>query len=488
MWHLNTDIKKLYAISIIIILLGAFLVVGFPEYYILALPLLLLIIGLFLVSVENVYFLVAFCTPISIKLMIGSSGINIPNEPLMLVFLLLSIIKVAKDFGTIRSILKHQITILILINLSWIFITSVTSTLPIISFKFLLARIWTVAFGFFWGTIIFRKPKNIKSFFTAFGLGLCIVIIYTTINHAATGFSQEKSMLVMHPLMDDHTVYSAVCSIVFIYALVLLTFKNGGLVYWYKMLIFLFLALCTVGIILSYSRAAVLSLIFALGFNLLLKGKVKFKSVLIALFLFLTLALTFSNQIYQSIKYNKAVSGKNLATDIRSVSNVKTDVSNVERINRWESGYRMFLEKPFFGYGPGTYMFEYSPYQRAHEMTIISTTHGTMGEIHSEYFGPLVESGVIGLLIIIGLFLTYISTLMRIYYHPQSREIKMLALAILLAMLSYFFHGLMNNFLDQDKIAVIFWAMMGMAVALDFCNKALLEETKDTNYTRMLSV
>jgi hypothetical protein len=46
----------------------------------------------------------------------------------------------------------------------------------------------------------------------------------------------------------------------------------------------------------------------------------------------------------------------------------------------------------------------------------------------------------------------------------------------------------MNNFLDQDKIAVIFWAMMGMAVALDFCNKALLEETKDTNYTRMLSV
>jgi O-antigen ligase len=475
MWRLNTDIKKLYTASIISILLGAFLILGFPEYYILTLPLFILLIGLFLVSIENVYYLVAFCTPISIKLMVGSSGINIPDEPLMLVFLLLFLVKLFRNFDSFRPILKHPITVLILINLAWLFITSVTSVLPIVSFKFLLARIWTVVFGFFWGSLIFKQTKNIKSFFTAFGLGLCLVIIYTTINHAATGFSQERSMLVMHPLMDDHTVYSAVCSIIFIYALVLLTFKNGGVTYLGKALAFLFACFCSVGIALSYSRAAVLSLIFAFGLYLLLKLKIQFKTLLIALFVTLALAITFADQIYQNVKYNKAVSGKNLATDIRSISNVRTDESNVERINRWESGYRMFLEKPFFGYGPGTYMFEYSPYQRAHEMTSISTTHGTMGAMHSVYFGPLVVCGVIGLLIIVALFLTYISTLMRIYYNPSSREIKMLSLAILLAMSSYFFHGLLNNFLDQDKIAVIFWAMMGMAVGMDFYNRSYRE-------------
>ncbi len=466
----NADIKKLYGGSTIAILLGAFLAFGSPEYYVLAFPLVILVIALFLASIENVYHLVAFCTPISIKYMVGDSGINIPDEPLMLVFLLLFLVKLFKDFSSIRSILKHPITILILINLAWILITSITSTMPVVSFKFLLARLWTVVFGFFWGALIFRKPKNIKTFFTAFGLGLCLVIIYTTINHYAVGFSQAKSMLVMHPLMDDHTVYSAVCSIVFIYALVVLTFKNNKLSFIYKALLFTFISLCTVGIALSYSRAAILSLLFVLGFSFLLKWRVKFKTVLISVFLMLALTLTFGQQIYQKIKFNNAVSGKNIATDIRSISNVRTDESNVERINRWESGYRMFLEKPFFGFGPGTYMFTYSPYQRAHEMTSISTTHGTMGSMHSEYFGPLVESGVIGLLIIVALFLTYIFVLMRIYYQPATREIKMLALAILLAMLSYFFHGLLNNFLDQDKIAVIFWAMIGMAVALDLEN------------------
>lgn len=470
MWGLNADIKKLYAFSVSLILLSGFLVFGQSEAFIIAIPLVILLIGLFLVSIENVFFLVAFCTPFSIKYMIGSSGINLPDEPLMIAFLLLFIVKLFKDFDAIRPILKHPLTIIILINLTWLLVTSITSTLPIVSFKFLFARIWTVVFGFFWGALIFQNLKNIKRFFIAFGLGLCITIIYTTINHSATGFSQVRSMLVMQPLMDDHTVYSAVCSIVFIFSVVLLTFKSNGLSFFNKLILTGFTVFCTLGIALSYSRAAILSLLFTLGFCILLKWRVKFKTILISLFLLLAMSLTFSNQIYQKFKYNKAVSGKGLATDVQSISNVRTDESNVERINRWESGYRMFWKKPFFGFGPGTYMFEYSSYQRAHEMTSISSTHGTMGNIHSEYFGPLVESGIIGFLIILTLFLVFIFVLMRIYYQPATPQIKMLALSILLAMLSYFFHGLLNNFLDQDKIAVVFWAMMGMAVALCFCN------------------
>lgn len=473
MLSLSPDIKKLYIGSVALILAAAFIAIGAPAYSVLAIPLAIFLIAIFLVSLESAYYLVAFCTPFSIKYMLGSSGVNLPDEPLMMVFLGLFLLKLFKDFDNFRAVLKHPITVLILLNLSWVFITSITSTLPVISFKFLLARLWTVVFGFFWGTLIFRKQKNIQSFFIAFGLGLCLVIIYTTINHHATGFTQQRSMLVMKPLMDDHTVYSAVCSIVFLYALAMLTFKNNKLSAAHKVLLCVFVLFCAVGIGLSYSRAAVLSLFFVLGFTLLLKLRIKFKTLLIGFLTIMALALIFASQIYQTVKFNNAVSGKNIATDIRSISNVRTDESNVERINRWESGYRMFLERPVLGFGPGTYSFQYSPYQRAGEMTSISSTHGTMGEMHSEYFGPLVESGVLGLLIILALFFTYISTLMRLYYLALSPQIRMLSLAILLAMLSYFFHGLLNNFLDQDKIAVVFWAMMGMAVALDLENRLL---------------
>ncbi|MFC5284213.1 O-antigen ligase family protein [Pedobacter alpinus] len=473
MISLASDIKKVYAISFGAVLLGAFLAYGLPEYYVLAIPAAFLVVVLFLLSIESVYYLIAFCTPISIQYLIGSSVINLPNEPLMLLMLVLFGIKLLQNIQDFRNVLQHPLVVLIIINLVWLLITSVTSTLPIISFKYLFARLWTIVFGLFWGAIIFKNPKNINKFFTAFGFGLCLVIIYTTINHYKVGFSQEKCMLVMQPFMADHTVYSAVCSIVLVFSLVLFFSKQTNNGFINKTIYFAFICLTSLGVALSYSRAAVLSLIFVLAFYFLLKFKVKFKTMLVFLLLILGLSLVFSDEIYQKVKFNKSVSGKSIAADIQSISNVRTDESNVERLNRWESGYRMFLEKPFLGYGPGTYMFEYSPFQRAHEMTSISTTHGDMGSMHSEYFGPLVESGVFGLLIILAIFLTFIFILMRVYYNPANKEIKILALAILLAMLTYFFHGLLNNFLEQDKVAVIFWAMMGMAVALDFKNQSL---------------
>ena len=42
-----------------------------------------------------------------------------------------------------------------------------------------------------------------------------------------------------------------------------------------------------------------------------------------------------------------------------------------------------------------------------------------------------------------------------------------MSLAILLGLLTYFIHGIMNNFLDTDKLAVPVWAFVAMIVALD---------------------
>src|SRR5690606_19339977 len=116
--------------------------------------------------------------------------------------------------------------------------------------------------------------------------------------------------------------------------------KSGGLSFLSKILLLIFVVFCAVGIVFSYSRAAFLSLIFVSGFYLILKLRIRFQTLMISLLLVLAFGFTFSSQIYQQVKFNRSVSGKNFATDIRSISNVRTDESNVERINRWESGYR----------------------------------------------------------------------------------------------------------------------------------------------------
>ena len=56
-------------------------------------------------------------------------------------------------------------------------------------------------------------------------------------------------------------------------------------------------------------------------------------------------------------------SGK-LVEHLQSISNISTDASNVERLNRWVSAFGMIKEKPLVGWGPGTYQFEYAPFQK----------------------------------------------------------------------------------------------------------------------------
>ena len=101
------------------------------------------------------------------------------------------------------------------------------------------------------------------------------------------------------------------------------------------------------------------------------------------------LFLAFQNQIIDALEKNNQDASGDLVENVQSITNISTDASNLERINRWQSAFRLFNERPVFGWGPGTYQFVYAPYQMSKEKTIISTNAGDGGNAHSEYFGPL---------------------------------------------------------------------------------------------------
>jgi O-antigen ligase len=149
------------------------------------------------------------------------------------------------------------------------------------------------------------------------------------------------------------------------------------------------------------------------------------------------------------------------------MSNISSDASNLERINRWQSALRLFEDKPVFGWGPGTYQFVYAPYQRSKEKTIISTNLGDKGNAHSEYLGPLAEEGLPGSLFVILLVGMVIYTGIKVYIKTKDREIKFLSMMSLLGLVTYFAHGFLNNFLDTDKLSVPFWGFIAILTALD---------------------
>src|SRR5690606_24947111 len=90
----------------------------------------------------------------------------------------------------------------------------------------------------------------------------------------------------------------------------------------------------------------------------------------------------FQDQVIMALEKNRQDSSDDLAEHVNSISNVATDASNLERINRWNAALRMFEERPVLGFGPGTYKFFYAPYQHSSQLTIISTNFGDLGNAH----------------------------------------------------------------------------------------------------------
>jgi O-antigen ligase len=229
--------------------------------------------------------------------------------------------------------------------------------------------------------------------------------------------------------------------------------------------------LFTLAIVLSFARAGWLSLIVAISILISLFLKIKFRTIVLALIVFGSLFYVFQTEIFIALGRNNTDAEGSFSNNIESVSNISTDASNLERLNRWSCAIRMWKDKPVLGWGPGTYMFKYAPYQLSSERTIISTNFGTNGNAHSEYLGPLSEQGVMGLLIVIAILFYSTSLGYKLVYSVAEPEIKILVIGIFLGLMTYFVHGFLNNFLDTDKLSLPFWSFLAALVSIDLYYK-----------------
>ncbi len=221
-----------------------------------------------------------------------------------------------------------------------------------------------------------------------------------------------------------------------------------------------------VALFLSASRAAWLSVFVAVLAFVVLKLKIRWYVLTGFALVSLSLLGLFRMQIVDYLSKNEDVSSSDLTQHIKSMANISTDVSNLERLNRWESAWLMTKDRPLTGFGPGTYMFEYAPFQRSSSKTVISTNFGEVGNAHSEYIGPMAERGIPGMLLVIVLFVSILYTGQQVWKHVHNRRDKQFALGLLLGLITYMTHGLLNNFLDTDKLAVPFWMFTAILVAM----------------------
>jgi len=476
----KAKILWLYLAAAVFLAANFYFVIHKDVYWLFALPIVLGVLLLYVFSLDKVLMLITFVTPLSVGVtdLEAGLGVSLPGEPLMFGVMLLFFAKLIYDGKYDWKIARHPMSFVIYMMFFWMLITTATSEIPIVSIKYLLSRLWFVVPFFFVGALVFKRTAYIHWYFWLYNVSLIFVIVYTIANHATYGFTNESANWVMSPFYNDHTAYGAALAMYLIVTVGYLFYP--GLSTMKRTLIATMIFILVVAILFSLSRAAWISIAASLLVLLAVLLKIKFKWIISVVVVLVAFLVTFQHEILDTLEKNKQDSSADFVEHVQSIYNISSDASNLERINRWQSAIRLYEERPFFGWGPGTYQFVYGPLQRSKEKTIISTNSGDKGNAHSEFIGPLAEMGLFGMLIVMLLVILIVYTGLKVHKRAKEKRVRIIALTVTLALFSYFIHGLLNNFLDTDKLSVPVWGFIAILVVLDIYHTETPETVTET--------
>ena len=466
---LSSKIERwVLVMSLIFLLINLAAIVLKENYYLLLLPIFLGLVYLYFFSVETIFLIIAFTSPLAINLSDWDMqlSVSLPTEPLLAGLLLVFLLKSLYELNNWKIFLRNPITIAFIFYFVWLALSSITSQIPLVSWKFFMSHLWLIVPMYFFGTrLFFLKESTQRNFVIVQFVALTFVAIYTLVRHAGYNFGDNESHWVMQPFYKDHTVYGSALALFIPVLFFLFTDKKYNLTQ--KFFLMASIVVLIVALLFSYSRAAWLGFVIAIGIGFIVLFRIKFKVIIVGFFVLLLVGFFFQTQIIHKLEKNKQDSSEDIVENIESISNISTDASNLERLNRWNCAFRMAADYPLCGTGPGTYQFLYAPYQFSYEKTIISTNAGTLGNAHSEYLGAMAETGIPGMLSVV--FLVFSIFLYGFKTYSKLRKIDRgkarFVLGLLLGLVTYFTHAFLNNFLDSDKIAIPVWGFVAIIVA-----------------------
>lgn len=471
---LSKSADAILLLLVIPLLTGAvfFTVISKPQ---LSLPLfMLLVLGAsWLVSVFRLQVIlikfIAFTLPFSVEVNISENAmIFIPTEILLGIAAISIVFEAVRTRGFINSLLSNQVRWVIPLALAYL-VFSIPSVMPMVSLKFAIVNLTYILVFFLLLNYEFRRNQKLFPELVAlYSIGLFAVSVYSLVQYSDFGWKPAVTKGIFRPFYKDHTIFGATSAIIGVFWLVYAgTRKKLS----HKLFLYLVAAYFIFLTVLSSSRAATLSLVFILPLWLLLAVRARFRHLVLLAGVTIFAGLVFHKEIIDTIYRNPYVSRSHYSEwtgNLKSAGNITTDVSNIERLNRWYSGVKMFQERPLTGYGPGTFQFVYIPYQKKELMNRLTVKNpwdipeNSGGTAHSEYVLALSEMGAFGLVafLIIILRMFWIS-FVKAREHPNRKFI----VVAFVALSTYFFHAFFNNFLNTDKFAFLFWGLAAWLMA-----------------------
>jgi O-antigen ligase len=422
------------------------------------------LITLAFVYPKSFYFLLIASIPLSTEWQITPSlGTDFPDEPLMWGLTLIIVLLLLKNKKFPLNTVQQPITLLLGASLCWTVISTLFSTHPILSFKYLLAKIWYII-PFCIGTLMFLKSKiDYIKLAKCLIVPMAFAVIIILVRHSLSGFSFERVNKINGPFFRNHVNYSAllVCLIPVLYALMKIDSKMKLL---WKALLGLFL----IGLYFSYARGAWLALVVGLMIVFAIRKNILHWLLFGASFMVIVAGIwLMSNNNYMKFtpNYEKTIYHADLSEHLEATYTMK-DLSAVERFYRWIAAWKMAKSHPITGFGPNTFYNNYRGYTVNSFKTYVSNNpeHST---VHNYFLMQLAEQGIPGLLLFVALFFTLLLTAQKGFHSQKNIFHKQLALAIgcILAMIGTLIF--VSDLIETDKIGSIFYLCAGTLINLE---------------------
>jgi O-antigen ligase len=473
-WSIQRHTKGLFYGFGAVILTSIFGFVITGEYLILGVPAALLVFYFTVADFKKIFFLLLFCIPLSTEVLFPNGfGTDLPTEPLIVGLMGVFILYVLRYHQTLdAAFFRHPITWLLLLHIGWMLVATIQSSLPFVSIKFLLAKIWYVVTFYFLAGLLLRKEEDVKRVLWHIFIPLVFTILVVLARHSAYGFSFETVYQVLHPFYRNHVAYAAIMAVFVPFV----WFAR----YWYEpyskkwLLLLGALLLLLVAIQLSYTRAAYIGIFIAAGGYFMIRWKLtKLALVIAAIGTVIGLSYLSKNERYLELSpnYERTITHTDFGNLIEATYQLE-DISTMERVYRWVAAFQMSIDKPWFGFGPGNFYNFYQSYTVNSFRTYVSDNPEQSG-VHSYYLMILVEQGVIGLIIFVAFLFGTLIIGERIYHQTREtayKRIVMIAMLILLVISSL---QLINDLLETDKIGPFFFISLALLVNVDLRNRRI---------------
>lgn len=441
------------------------------RYYLIAIPFGVLLFYSGWQSLSFVFFLLIASLPFSTEYQFsGNLGTDLPDELLMLVTTALFLLYLANDSS--RSFFQtatHPLLLCLFAVISWAFISSLFSTYPLLSIKFLLAKSWYL--GAFIGAtlLVCRDKKNIRLLVLFLSIAMLVATLLILFRHSLQGFGFGGINDAVRPFFRNHVNYSAmlVCTIPVWYAFRQNTNKRN------RRIITVILLILLAALFLSYARGAWLALVVGIIGGWLLKRKWLMRAALIFL---IAVSLCFgwlaqdNRYLEFAPDYNTTIFHEDFREHLIATYELK-DVSAAERFYRWIAGFRMIPDHWIAGFGPGTFYHNYKPYAVPAYETWVSNNeeHST---VHNYYLLTAIEQGLPGLLLLLILTGCVLYYAQYLYHRTTDKFYKTVSLVTGSIFTMILTLNFLSDLIETDKIGSLFFLCIAMLVVVDSLNPA----------------